>query len=577
MSENIHGQIVFPLRWHVAGPVEAAIPAPAPSDLKRIPDTLEIGGQILRAVEVVPTRNQYDFRALFGEPPYSVGRAVYVFVPLDSPVEQTVTLGIGADWFVQVWLDGDFTSILPPRRTLDASDLFREYPSDPEAPLRWTPPSGFDPNAADLGMPPLHEAEHVELFHALRSQAPVDDGGTGVYESRRHGTWNHVARVAVFGDRLIAYWRNHAMDEGGPSTRILGRVGRILSAVGEVDWGRADDLIEPAPAPVPVRRRKLHGDRDAVRGAAARGTFCLIGGRLFFCGYLVAKHGFASDPAFGIVEGNVGGGRRIPSQSFNFGPGPATLGQGNVEWDLGFRFYQEWGIREGRFEPLSPLYKENELPATLPMTPDLALPLEPLVAPYADAPLLSAAPSDVQELIRQGARQSLDRAPRYRPGTKRLAHDGHNGLAHETEFQRPDGSWVSVRDNQKPCVQPFYYAAEKPDAESYYPSARRTNLYGAVNPAAGELPDGRVFIVGNSPRRRSMFIYVSRDGRLFDRTWFLLHRQVKDYTPGAMKREGGPGSGPQYFVSAVVGGSLWLIYSLCKEHVGATRVPLAAL
>ena len=74
-----------------------------------------------------------------------------------------------------------------------------------------------------------------------------------------------------------------------------------------------------------------------------------------------------------------------------------------------------------------------------------------------------------------------------------------------------------------------------------------------------------------------MFIVISRDGKVFDRTWFLLHRQLKDFTPGAMKNEGGPGGGPQYFAPAVVGESLWLVYSISKEHIGATRVPVAAL
>jgi hypothetical protein len=105
----------------------------------------------------------------------------------------------------------------------------------------------------------------------------------------------------------------------------------------------------------------------------------------------------------------------------------------------------------------------------------------------------------------------------------------------------------------------------------------RSNLYGAANPAAGTLPDGRVFIVSNSPQRQNMFITVSRDGRLFDRTWLLLHRRLSDYTPGAMKTQGGPGSGPQYFKPAVVGQSLWLVYSISKEHVGTTRVPVASM
>ena len=630
---DIRGKLRFPPVWTVFAPLPKTFTLPDKDILQTIPDAIALQSGIVPAAKVIATRSQFDFQKYFGPPPYDATQAAYVFVPLESGTDQEVTLGMGADWYLQVWLNGrplfdtlqdgnkysppsindyrvtvklrrgrnvlavrfmngkggavlalggpeelrrgDFTSILPPPVKLDAAGLFAKYPADPEAPLKWVPPAGFDPNKEDLGLPHLEEAGHCELFHALKSKAPLDEGGTGAYESLQHGTWNHSVRIAVFRNRLIATWRNHALDEGGPGVRILGRAGKILNDQGEVDWGGPETLLEVAPAPVPVRRRKYPSDGDKVRGAAARGDFFIIGGRCFFCGYLVAKHGVTSNPGFGIWEGAPGGGRLIPAAAFALGPGPGFRGW--VEWDLGFKFYREWDVRDDRFHPVSPIYRENDLPEKLAISPELTLPLEPLIPPYRDAPLLSAAPRDFQELVRNGERKGFHRSPLYRPGTRRLAQDGLNGLAHGTEFKRPDGTWVTVRENQKPQVQPFYYAAEKPDEESFYPPARRTNLYGAVNPAAGELPDGRAFIVCNSPNRRTMFIVISRDGKVFDRTWFLLHRQLKDFTPGAMKNEGGPGGGPQYFAPAVVGESLWLVYSISKEHIGATRVPVAAL
>lgn len=630
---SIRGKLRFPPAWTVFAPIPKDDPLPGRDILQALPSAINSRGKTIRAETVTSTRHQFDFQKYFGPPPYEATQAAYVFIPLDSDTEQEVTLGMGADWYLQAWLNGapvfdtlkdgnkysppsihdhrvtvklsrgqnilavrflngrggavlalggpeelrkgDFKSIVPPPVKLDAAGLFAKYPADPEAPLKWAPPEGFDPHAEDLGLPHLKEAGHCELMHASKSRAPLDEGGTGIYESRQHGTWNHSLRVAVFRDRLIALWRNHALDEGGPGVRILGRAGKILNEQGEVDWGGPEALLEVAPAPVPVRRRKYPSDGDKVRGAAARGEFFIIGARLFFCGCLVAKHGVTSNPAYGIWEGMPGNGRMIPASDFALGPGPGMRSW--VEWDLGFKFYQEWDVRDDKFQPVSPIYRENDLPEKLALTPELTLPLEPLVKPYRDAPLLAAAPRDFQELIRGGERKGFCRSPRYRPGTRRLAHDGLNGLAHGAEFKRPDGAWVAVRENQKPQVQPFYYAAEKPDEASFYPPARRTNLFGAVNPAAGELPDGSAFIVGNSPNRRTMYIAVARDGKLFDRTWFLLHRQLKSFTPGAMKNEGGPGSGPQYFEPAVVGQSLWLVYSISKEHIGATRVPVASL
>jgi len=634
-SDEIRGEIAFPAEWTVYAPLDIASPALSGEVLKTIPKEITVNGKTLRAEQVKPTRNQYDFKPFLGEPPYDDTQAVYVFVPLHSESAQEVTLGMGADWFLQVWLNGapvfdtleegnvvsppainnhrvtvrlepgrnvlairlingiasavlalggpeelrrgDFKSILPDTGKLDAASLLEKHPSDPEAPIQWRPPAGFDPETPGLGLPLLEEAEHFGLLHCLPSKAPLDEGGTGEYESLQHGTWNHNIGLAVYRNRLIGIWDNHALDENGPGGRVLARVGKVINDRGEVDWGGPENILELAPAPVPVRRRKLHSDRDAIRGAQAKGAFYVIEDRLFFCGRLAAVHGVATNAAHGSA--GAGKGKLIPAEHFHFGKGPGALRGGYVHWDLGFSFYQEWGVRDDRLQPVSPIYKENEMPAELALTPELSLPLEPLIPPYRDAPFLSEAPQDIQDLIRNGARKGFARSPRYRPGTRPPAHDGINGLVpgHASEFRRPDGSWVIAIENQGPPRQPFYYAVEKPDVESYYPPARRTSLYGAVKPAAGELPDGRVFIVCNSPNRQNMYITISRDGRVFDKTWLLMHKQLRDYTPGIMKREGGPGAGPQYFVPAVIAESVWLVYSISKEHVGATRIAVSAL
>jgi len=629
MNDNVLGQVDFPKQWTVFGPVEGAdVPVPGAA-LRVLPETLQVGNRSLTPHQVVPTRNQFDFKPLYGEPPYKLPRSVFVCVLLHSDAEQDVTLGVGADWFYRVWLNGevvldlmdegngkgrtainnhriaarlrqgdnvvvvhlvngkgvpflalggphelrqgDSKSILPPLDSeLNAAQLAQKYPADPDAPIRWVIPKEFDPQQPGLGLRPLAEAEHVELLHCLRSKAPADEGGTGVYESLRHGTWNHNNGVFVYCDRLIAIWHNHALDENGPGSRVLARVGKVLNDRGDVDWGGDETLVELAPAAVPVRRRLPQSDADAVRDAQAVGGFTVVDGRLIFRGSLQALHG-VSTRMRNIPKGEV-----LAPEEYDHGHSVKMPGAVFAVWDLDFPFYQEWGVKDDRFQPLSPLYRQHDLAKSLKMTTKLTLPLESLVPPYSNAPLLADAPQDFQELVRK-ANATKTSVNQYAPDTSRLTRDGTNGLVHGAYFKRPDGSWVAVRENQQPSLQPFYYAAEKPDAAAYYPPAVRTNLYGAANPAAGGLPDGRVFIVSNSPQRQNMFITVSRDGRLFDKTWFLLHRRLSDYTPGAMKTQGGPGSGPQYFKPAVVGQSLWLVYSISKEHVGATRVPVAAL
>lgn len=98
-----------------------------------------------------------------------------------------------------------------------------------------------------------------------------------------------------------------------------------------------------------------------------------------------------------------------------------------------------------------------------------------------------------------------------------------------------------------------------------------TNLHGEAMPAAGELPDGRVWIIGNARDRREMYLTLSDDGVTFDRSWSLL----------TIERQGdgghGKGGGPQYFQTITVGQNLWVIYSITKEMIGVTRIPLNRL
>lgn len=629
---TIQGTIEFPDQWTVIGPFKGANVAVSAETLISVPSKLSIAGETKPANPINPTRNQYDFIPLYGDPPYKKPLTTFIFVPLFSETEQDVTFGIGADWYYRLWVngevvldlmeegngkarpainnhlvttrlqpgdnvavvqlvngkggpilafggpselrEGDFKSILPPRDSeLDASQLLERYPTDPAAAIHWEIPEGFDPRKPDLGLRPMPEADHVELLHSLRSEIAADEGGSGIYESLQHGSWNHNMSVCVYKDRLLAIWHNHERDENGPGSRTIARVGKVINDRGDIDWGGKDSFVELAPQAVPVRRRRLVSDSDAVRDAQAAGNFTEIDGRLIFRGYLQALHGVTTRLPRNVPHGEV-----LTPDAYAHSK-TAQMPDGTFAvWDLGFRFYQEWGVRDDRFQPLSPLFRENDLAESLQMTTKLNLPLEPLIPPYSNAPLLADAPQEMQELVqRANAAAEVTAQPVYRPGTQDMTEDGTNGLVHGAYFTRPDGSQVAIRENQKPSVQPFYYTAEKKKAEAFFPPAVRSNLYGAADPTAGELPDGTPYIIGNSPNRQTIYITISEDGRTFDRSWFLLHRRVSDYTPGAMKSQGGPGAGPQYVRPAVIGNSLWLIYSISKEHVGATRVPLEAL
>ena len=633
-TNPILGSVKFPKEWTIFAAFESATKVLSGDQVKEIPEKLTIGGITRKAKKVKPSNNQYDFRLFFDDPPYDSVQTAYAFVELNSKDEQEVTLGFGVDWTMKIWLNGEvildalldgnlvtppainnftinvklkkgrnvlaavmmngkasallamggpeelrkgnFESILPKPEKLSAQNISKLYPPAKDAPIKWIPPKTFNLDSPDLGFPKLKKAEHMELLHAKKSNAPLDEGGSGKYRSLQHGSWNHNNKIATFKDRLIAIWDNHSLDENGPGSRVIAKVGKITNPeTGEIDWGGEETFAELAPPAVPVRRRKIHCDDDAVRSVMATGTFYEIDGRLIFCGRLTALYGITTNaPKYNYKKTKV----LIDDGEFFFGPVPqASVNKAFMNWDLGMNFYQEWDVVDDRLQPVTPIYKENEMSKVLEITSKITLPLEPLIEPYKSAALLKAAPEDLQDLINNGKRKSFTSSPKYAPQTAHLTEDGTNGLLHSSEFVRPDGVYVAVRENQKPKVSPVYYAAVKPDKESVYPPAKRTNLYGAVNPASGELEDGRVFIVGNSPNRRTMFLYLSEDGKVFDKSWFLLHKKLGDFTPGIMKSQGGPGAGPQYFTTAVIGKSLWIIYSISKEHIGATRVPIEAL
>ena len=175
------------------------------------------------------------------------------------------------------------------------------------------------------------------------------------------------------------------------------------------------------------------------------------------------------------------------------------------------------------------------------------------------------------EDVIHGKPEGSQRHRKYAKGTSRLAADGKHGLAHSTEFRRPDGKWVAIRDN---LINPgHYYAAIKQKPDDCYPPAVRTNLFGHVMPVAGELPDGRPWIICSSPSRTDMYLTLSDDGITFDRTWLLLHVACQGQ-PGFSKASRG---GPQYFHAVTVGPNIWVAYSIAQTRVGVTKIPIEGI
>lgn len=439
---------------------------------------------------------------------------------------------------------------------------------DGNPPIQWIQPDGFDSAKPHLGLPVLEGAKHTLLYDPLPSQADPADGGTGEYESLHHGTYNHHQQFLINGDKVIVYWTNHVRDENGPGQRIIAKVGTIEDN-GTLVWGGDETLVELAAAPMPAKRRLFDNKGDVLDSAFLDGTLLLIDGKMLLRGRILACDGWTDDMRYHNSQLR----EPVPSEYYRSGRDPDTGFRWDIYWALG-SFVQQFDFVDGKITPTSPVYIVGEpIPHTIEVTPGVVKKLAPLNAPYRDAKPLAEAPEEIRNAIAEANR---DRAPwqghpQYAEGVFKLAANGKHGLAHMTEFQRPDGKGIVLRDNL--LDHEVYYAALRDTEGDTYPPGIRTNLFGTAMPVAGSLPDGSVWIVGSNRDRTDMFLTHSRDGITFDRTWSLIHRRPR-VLDGVSKP---PYGGPQYFQTITVGQSVWIVYSIGKEEIGLTEIPFSAL
>lgn len=431
-------------------------------------------------------------------------------------------------------------------------------------PFVWHQPASFDPLIAGLGLPQLPGVTTELLYAPEPSKAPPEDGGDGRYESLLHGTYNHHTQVVLFGDKVIVYWTNHARDENGPGQRLLARWGSISADRDRIDWGSPEtNLIELVPAPAPVLRRE---PLDRIKDRRyVEGHLRVVEGQLRINGKVAIYHGWTDDLKYRTPTSPV------PEERFRELRDNASGHTYDMRWDVGPNFSQFWKFENNRLVPASPLYLDRTPPKEIQLTATESLKLDKLNAPFADAPTLDRLPPAKRALFTKRPAVAADlRSPGFAPGTKHLSTDGKHGLAHMAQYRRSDGTWVIVRDNL--AVPDHYYASEARAGENY-PPATKTNLYGFAMPAAGQLPDGGNWILGNSKGRLDFFLTTSRDGRVFDRTWAISH-DSRYWVKGLFKPAR---SGPQYPFSLTIGDALWIFYSVGKEQIAVTRIPFASL
>lgn len=439
------------------------------------------------------------------------------------------------------------------------------------SPIIWKPPATFDENAPGLGMPQLEGISHRIIYDPVPSNANVDEGGNGVYESPNHGMFCHGPSYIIYGEHIIGSWSNHTHDEAGPGGRKIARVGTFRNNRDEIDWGGLDTLVALIDPVIPPKRRHFQCDPKTLYPYIGAGLQ-LINGSFYVTGGLLAACGYTTQEQYRLTDGP------IPAEGFSDGL-DIDAGYGFDKWaPLGLSFVQKWRLDKGKLRPDSPLYQRSPAIMRYEVTPGRFKEVVPLQPPYTDMIPFEKARQSIRDDILKGEAPPKRVRPRFAPGTQHLSADGKHALAHMAEYQRPDGKWVSIRDNL--LVPGHYYAAVTNDDGSYPPAAE-TNLYGGANIAAGTLPDGRIYIICNSyddyyrakdRSRKDMFMVLSKDGVTFDQTWLLLHIDRTPTLDGVYKF-----GGPQYFKPAIIARNMWIFYSITKEKIGLTKIPLEVL
>lgn len=449
---------------------------------------------------------------------------------------------------------------------------FADYPVDPESPVKWVKPDTFDCRKPDMGLPVLKCASHSFLFDPQE-----DEGVNGQYKSTHHGTYSHHSWITLYKNYFIVTWTNHLQDENGPGQRILAKLGVVSDDKSDVIWGGDETVFEVCPPPHPAKRRREVDDNDIIDSIYVNGGFSVINGRLF----MEASLGFCDGwtDSVPVRVGNLN--NYVPSEHYGTKCDTKTGWNWDIFWKLDTTYVQEWSVTDGVLRPITPLYRKGaNVPNEIRITEKLTKKILPLNSYYNDAIPFEQSPEDFQAALKGQRDWPPARSILMEPGKERYAANGSNGLAHKTQYIRRDGVAVMIADNlmdDGSKAVPYgstatYYASIRQPSESYFKAPWKTNLFGAAQAVSGELPDGSNWLVGSNLERTKLYLATSPDGITFDRTWSLITMNKKGQ-PGVCKG----GNGPQYPVAVTIGDNIWIVYSVYKQWIGVTKIPVKPL
>lgn len=365
-----------------------------------------------------------------------------------------------------------------------------------------------------------------------KSLSPTDNlragAGFPILESAEHavvwqpaslqdGAYNHYGTLEVYEDRFFAMWGNHPLGEDGPGQRIL------FSYSDE--WGVWSEPQELFPPPGPILPREEQGIH-------------------------------LKPDQWMVIDGN------LYAVVFVFEAGSYAIGR-RVHFD---------GTFDNAFVVFNPVGATHEPPVFMDGVPepeyaaDSALKINNWYSENSEVSWWGRLVSTGQNL----PRNAVDGATLIETFSYR-AKDGHEVLfarnwGHNSNPVHNNRLYVSFRDGQGGWATP--YPTNIPDSPS--------------RADAVTLPNGTVLLIGNQNvseldqpvylDRDPMTISISEDGYNFRRVFALRTGSRSHFRfPGV----GGRNHGFAYSQSLIHEGFLYTFYSVSKEDMEITRVPLS--
>jgi len=385
-----------------------------------------------------------------------------------------------------------------------------------KSPVHWGVPWPEEGKAV-YGYPILPGVESFQIYHAT----PL----TGVY--------SHHSQIAHFKGTFFASWSNQEWGEDGPGQRVLCSV----SENGR-KWQKPFVCF---PSLGGMRKPERSG---RVLTAEA---WVVVGGTMYAVAGVNDKPGPSNRIAAGYETTESGQKRMLYS--------------GRVGWGRIARSVTPDGA-------LGPIFWLVDAPP----------------APMAGFPQFPDAHDPQFREVAQAINRIL-RNPLHMPAwdflnytTRVPSVDGHE-MCEPSVYRRSDGVLVRLSRDCGPQKSHRLYASLSKDGGKTWTPAVRTNIPDSPSKAvSGTLPDGKNYLIGNQvPEsahgvRDPLVISLSPDGKTFDWSAAIVHGHPPVRYPGHAKD-----LGFQYPSAIVVGKALWVIYSIDKEDVAVSRIPLAEL